>query len=66
MRAPPGRSATTSAQAMAAFCDTVNPFDYLECRVHRPGRPTPEKIRELHRTWFEGGGPLVIELQDAG
>ena len=52
-------------EAMAAYCDTVNPFDYLENRAHRKGRPTRERIIELHRTWFEGGVPLVIELSDA-
>jgi deazaflavin-dependent oxidoreductase (nitroreductase family) len=50
-------------EAMAAFCETVNPFDYLECRAHRLGRPTAAKIKELHRTWFEGGVPLVVELR---
>jgi deazaflavin-dependent oxidoreductase (nitroreductase family) len=50
-------------EAMTAFCETVNPFDYLECRVHRLGRPTRAKIKELHRTWFEGGVPLVVELR---
>jgi deazaflavin-dependent oxidoreductase (nitroreductase family) len=49
--------------AMAAYCGTVNPFDYLECRMHRVGRPTHAKIEELHRTWFEGGVPLVVELR---
>ena len=28
----------------------------------RPGRPTPAKIRELHRDWFAQGTPLVVEL----
>ena len=51
------------AEARAAFCDTVKAFDHLECRVHRPGRPTREKIVALHRTWFEGGTPLVVELR---
>jgi deazaflavin-dependent oxidoreductase (nitroreductase family) len=49
-------------QAMAAYCETVNPFDYAECAMHRRGRPTRSKIKELHRTWFEGGIPLVIQL----
>jgi deazaflavin-dependent oxidoreductase (nitroreductase family) len=56
------RDAAERQEAMAAYCDTVNPFDYAECRVHRLGRPTREKIVELHRTWFEGGTPLVVEL----
>lgn len=50
-------------EARVAFCDTVNPFDYVECRVHRPGRPTREKIIALHSKWFEGGTPLVVELR---
>jgi deazaflavin-dependent oxidoreductase (nitroreductase family) len=49
-------------EAADAFCQTVNPFDYLECIVHRRGRPTRSKIIELHSTWFEGGIPLVVEL----
>jgi deazaflavin-dependent oxidoreductase (nitroreductase family) len=58
------RDESEREEAMAAYCNTVNPFDYLECRAHRVGRPTREKIDELHRTWFEGGAPLVIELRD--
>lgn len=57
------RDETERQEAMAAYCETVNSFDYSECRVHRKGRPTREKIIELHRTWFEGGVPLVIELR---
>lgn len=49
-------------EAKAAYCGDVNPFDYLENRAHRKGTPTKSKIVELHRTWFEGGVPLVIEL----
>jgi deazaflavin-dependent oxidoreductase (nitroreductase family) len=59
------RDAAESPEAMASYCETVNPFDYFECRAHRKGRPTRSKIVELHRTWFEGGIPLVIELRDA-
>jgi deazaflavin-dependent oxidoreductase (nitroreductase family) len=50
--------------AMEAYCQTVNRFDYAECRMHRKGRPTRAKIQELHRTWFRGGIPLVIELSE--
>jgi deazaflavin-dependent oxidoreductase (nitroreductase family) len=50
-------------EARQAFVDTVMPWDYAECNFHRPGRPTQEKIRELHRTWFEGGVPVVIDLE---
>lgn len=51
-------------EAMTAFCGTVTAFDYAECGVHRRGRPTRSKIVELHRAWFEGGIPLVVELED--
>jgi deazaflavin-dependent oxidoreductase (nitroreductase family) len=49
-------------QAMDAYCETVNPFDYAECAMWRRGRPTPARIRELHRGWFEHGTPLVVDL----
>jgi deazaflavin-dependent oxidoreductase (nitroreductase family) len=51
-------------QARRLYCETVNPFDYIECMFHRPGAPTRAKIEELHRSWFETGIPLVIELYD--
>lgn len=50
-------------QAMDAYCETVNAFDYAECINWRRGRPTRAKIKELHRGWFEKGTPLVIELE---
>jgi deazaflavin-dependent oxidoreductase (nitroreductase family) len=49
-------------QAMAAYCETVNAFDYGECAVWRRGRPTRAKIQDLHRGWFREGVPLVVEL----
>jgi deazaflavin-dependent oxidoreductase (nitroreductase family) len=49
--------------ARESYCETVNPVDHAECAIHRRGRPTPLKIRELHRIWFEGGVPLVVELK---
>jgi deazaflavin-dependent oxidoreductase (nitroreductase family) len=48
--------------AKAAYCETVNWFDYFECSIWRKGRPTRSKIKQLHRTWFEKGTPVVIEL----
>jgi deazaflavin-dependent oxidoreductase (nitroreductase family) len=51
-------------QARAAYCETVNPFDYVECTFHRSGRPRHSKIKELHRSWFDTGIPLVVELGD--
>jgi hypothetical protein len=50
-------------EARATYCETVNPFDYAECSVHRRGLPTRSKIMELHRNWFEGGLPMVVELR---
>ena len=49
-------------EAMGAYCETVNPADYMECTLHRRGRPTRAKIEELHRTWFTEGVPVVVEL----
>jgi len=61
VRAP--QDGAEAGEAMAAFCRTVNPFDYVECCVHRRGRPTRAKIVELHRAWFDGGTPLIVDLQ---
>ncbi len=49
-------------EAREAFVGTVERWDYAECNFHRPGRPTREKIEELHRTWFENGVPVIIDL----
>src|SRR5436305_12294232 len=49
-------------KASRIYCGTVNPFDYVECTMHRAGRPTRSKIQELHRHWFENGRALVIDL----
>jgi deazaflavin-dependent oxidoreductase (nitroreductase family) len=51
-------------QARELYCGAVNPFDYGECIFHRGSRPTRSKIEELHRTWFDTGIPLVVELRD--
>jgi deazaflavin-dependent oxidoreductase (nitroreductase family) len=51
-------------QAIEAYCGTVNPFDYAECAIHRRGRPTRSRVKQLHRTWFDGGIPLVVELEE--
>jgi deazaflavin-dependent oxidoreductase (nitroreductase family) len=59
---PPGTSETEAA--MLAYCETVRPFDYDECRIHRPGRPTASKIKELHRSWFTKGIPVAIQLHE--
>jgi deazaflavin-dependent oxidoreductase (nitroreductase family) len=51
-------------QARELYCGAVNPFDYVECAFHRGWRPTRSKIEQLHRSWFDTGIPLVIELED--
>lgn len=57
------QEASERKQALEAYCGTFNGFDFLEYRVHRNGRPTRAGIEELHRTWFEGGIPMVVELR---
>jgi deazaflavin-dependent oxidoreductase (nitroreductase family) len=52
-------------KAADTYCAVVNPFDYIECTFHRSGRPTRAKIEELHRSWFENGIPLVVELESS-
>lgn len=53
------------AQARAALCDTVNPFDIGECATHLRGRPTRMKIEELHVYWFDTGIPIAIDLESS-
>jgi deazaflavin-dependent oxidoreductase (nitroreductase family) len=55
--------ATEKQEARTIFCETLVPFDYLSCGIHRRGRPTRSKIEELISAWFEGGIPLVVELR---
>jgi deazaflavin-dependent oxidoreductase (nitroreductase family) len=52
------------ADAREALCETVTVVDYFECRLHLRGLPTPSKIKDLHRYWFDTGIPLVIELAE--
>ncbi|MFC9999478.1 nitroreductase family deazaflavin-dependent oxidoreductase [Nocardia sp. NPDC127526] len=62
------RELRNRAERQAAYnvlCETVHPFDYFENALHRTGRPTREKILELHRAWFAGGLPLVIDVERA-
>jgi deazaflavin-dependent oxidoreductase (nitroreductase family) len=49
-------------EAREAFCETVVPFDYLECNLHLRGIPSRAKILELHRYWFDTGIPLAVDL----
>ncbi len=56
------RETSERQRAAEIYCTAVNRFDYAECAFHRSGRPTREKIEQLHRGWFEHGIPLEIEL----
>jgi deazaflavin-dependent oxidoreductase (nitroreductase family) len=49
-------------EARDAYCEPVGRFERLEYRMWRQDKPSDERIRELHRTWFETGTPVVIEL----
>jgi hypothetical protein len=49
-------------QAKKVYAGTVNPFDRMEYRMHRPDRPTVDRIQEMHEKWFTDGTPVVIEL----
>lgn len=48
--------------AEGVYCGTVNPFDYISCAIHRTGLPTRAKVKALHRSWFDKGVRLAIEL----
>jgi deazaflavin-dependent oxidoreductase (nitroreductase family) len=51
------------ARAREIFCEPVHLVDYGESMLHLKGMPSPRKIRDLHRYWFDTGVPLVAELQ---
>jgi hypothetical protein len=51
-------------QAREAICEAVHAADYGECTLHLRGFPTREKIKALHRYWFDTGIPLVVDLED--
>jgi deazaflavin-dependent oxidoreductase (nitroreductase family) len=51
-------------QAREAICETVHLTDYDECTLHMRGLPSREKVRAMHRYWFETGIPLAVELSD--
>jgi deazaflavin-dependent oxidoreductase (nitroreductase family) len=48
--------------AKAVYVGTVNGADYVECFLHWRGVPARWKIQRLHDMWFEGGIPIVIDL----
>jgi deazaflavin-dependent oxidoreductase (nitroreductase family) len=49
-------------RAKDVYCETVNLFDYDSCAIHRRGWPTRAKVKALHRSWFDKGIPLAVEL----
>ena len=58
------RGEAETRDALGAYCETVNWFDYFECAIWRKGRPRRSKITDLHLTWFAQGVPVVIDLAD--
>ncbi len=56
------RGTADEQRAREAYCETVNRFDFGAYTLWRRGRPTPTKIREMHRAWFERGTPFVVDL----
>jgi deazaflavin-dependent oxidoreductase (nitroreductase family) len=50
-------------RAREIFCEPVHLVDYGESVLHLKGLPSRQKIRDLHRYWFDTGVPLVAELQ---
>lgn len=62
--ARPVESGSEREAARTAYCDPPpGPFERAEYSMWRQGRSTPEKIRELHRHWFDTGVPLAIDLE---
>jgi deazaflavin-dependent oxidoreductase (nitroreductase family) len=55
-------TAAELARAREIFCEPVHVVDYGECVLHLKGLPSRQKIRDLHRYWFDTGVPLVAEL----
>jgi deazaflavin-dependent oxidoreductase (nitroreductase family) len=51
-------------QARQAICETVHVTDYDECALHMRGLPSREKVRAMHRYWFDTGIPLAVELRN--
>lgn len=49
-------------RAKDAYCETVNSFDYDSCAIHRRGIPTRAKVKALHRSWFDKGIRLAVDL----
>ena len=50
-------------EALRVYLEPRSYFERLEYRNWRRGRPTREKIDELHRSWFERGTAFVVELR---
>lgn len=50
------------AEARTALCTPIFTADFGECLIHLRGRPSREKIRDLHRYWFDTGHPIAVDL----
>ena len=48
--------------ARELYCRQLSGFERLEYRMHRRGKPTPERIGDLHEHWFDVGTPLAVDL----
>lgn len=49
-------------QAKQVYAGTINSVDRMEYRMHRPDRPTADRIQKMHEKWFTDGTAVVIEL----
>ncbi|MGH2922659.1 MAG: nitroreductase family deazaflavin-dependent oxidoreductase [Solirubrobacterales bacterium] len=50
-------------EALRVYLEPRSFFERLEYRNWRSGRPTRERIDDLHRSWFERGTAFVVELR---
>jgi F420H(2)-dependent quinone reductase len=50
------------ATARSALCDRVHLTDYGEYDLHMRGLPSRDKIKALHRYWFDTGIPFAIDI----
>ena len=55
--------ASEREHAKNVYSEPVTRLDWIEYRMHRPDKPTEDRIRELHRKWFEDGSPVAIDIR---
>jgi deazaflavin-dependent oxidoreductase (nitroreductase family) len=61
-RARPPRGEAERLAAQAAYCDTLNWFDYFSSIVNQRGIPSPRRMREMHARWIDEGELFVMEF----